>query len=70
MGNVAVAGLAWAVIPHDLGWSDPAYFQVILYYTIQPIQDPPKQPPRLNQFNSCTASVQLLYNSLPITTLV
>lgn len=27
VGNVAVAGLAWAVIPHDLGWSDPAHFQ-------------------------------------------
>ena len=28
VGNIAVAALAWAVIPHDIGWSDPAHFQV------------------------------------------
>jgi len=27
VGNIAVAALAWAVIPHDIGWSDPAHFQ-------------------------------------------
>ena len=28
VGNIAVAALAWAVIPHDIGWSDPEHFQV------------------------------------------
>jgi VNT family MFS transporter (synaptic vesicle glycoprotein 2) len=27
VGNVAVAALAWAVIPHNIGWSDPDSFQ-------------------------------------------
>jgi len=27
VGNIAVAALAWAVIPHDIGWSDPDHFQ-------------------------------------------
>jgi len=27
VGNVSVAGLAWAVIPHQLGWTDPGGFQ-------------------------------------------
>lgn len=27
VGNVAVAGFAWAIIPHNIGWSDPDSFQ-------------------------------------------
>jgi len=27
VGNVVVAGMAWAVIPHELGWTDPQAFQ-------------------------------------------
>jgi len=27
VGNVTVAALAWAIIPHDIGWSDPDKFQ-------------------------------------------
>eukprot|EP00092_Neocalanus_flemingeri_P032628 GFUD01035489.1.p1 GENE.GFUD01035489.1~~GFUD01035489.1.p1 ORF type:complete len:574 (-),score=164.16 GFUD01035489.1:136-1857(-) len=27
VGNVTVAGLAWAIIPHEIGWTDPASFQ-------------------------------------------
>eukprot|EP00092_Neocalanus_flemingeri_P039522 GFUD01043036.1.p1 GENE.GFUD01043036.1~~GFUD01043036.1.p1 ORF type:complete len:573 (+),score=163.98 GFUD01043036.1:56-1774(+) len=27
VGNITVAGLAWAIIPHEIGWTDPASFQ-------------------------------------------
>jgi len=27
VGNITVAGLAWAIIPSNIGWSDPAGFQ-------------------------------------------
>ena len=33
MGNFAVAALAWAIIPHDIGWSDPDHFQVCLQFS-------------------------------------
>ena len=27
IGNITVAGLAWAIIPHEIGWTDPSSFQ-------------------------------------------
>ena len=27
VGNITVAGLAWAIIPHQIGWTDPTSFQ-------------------------------------------
>ena len=53
VGNIAVAALAWAVIPHDIGWSDPAHFQVCeMLCVFFPL-------PYLSQYNSWRVFVAL-----------